>query len=175
MLTLVASLSTASRLDDANVRLALESGAFDVVDHRCEGCVTVYEEPAAPTPVELPPASYYVGGVTAGQRAVYDEHCEERFAERSPYHYSSAAEVEQKDALAGGIWRRRTVYQVQRGFVAFDGLVVQPPERDGAAATAASRRGRLYVLERLPGFNGLGRLMIALDSLGAAAAAERVR
>ena len=39
-------------------------------------------------------------------------------------------------------------------FVAFDGLVLDDNER------------RLYAFERLPGFNGLARLLLALDGLG---------
>ena len=47
-------------------------------------------KPSRPT---LPPATYYLGGVNSGQRAVYDSHCSERYAARSPYHYSSRDEV----------------------------------------------------------------------------------
>lgn len=150
------------------VDLALEEALYTVVDHRCLGCHEIYEEETAPVKVELPPVTYYVAGVNPAQRLIYDEHCDERFAQRSPFHYSSVAEVEEKKALAGEIWRRRRAFEVRRSFVAFDGLVVQPPtcDCDDDGLPPSLHPGRIYLFERFPGFNGLGRLVVALNELG---------
>ena len=152
--------------------LALERHTFAIVDHRCAGIERVFIQPVPPR-VPLPAATYYVGGVNEAQRAVYDEHCTERYAERSEYHYSSSAEVEEKEASSGSIWRPRSVYDVRKAFVAFDGLVVQPappappsPTEGPTYAAARPKLGRLLTFERMPGFNGLGRLLVALDQLG---------
>ena len=127
--------------------------AFEILDHGCGGLQPLQrgEKPSRP---ELPRASYYLGGVVSGQRAVYDSHCSERFAVRSPFHYSSHGEVEARATLAADIWASRAVYEVSDAFVAFDGLVIQ----DGPPA-------RLFAFERMPGFNGLGRLLLALERL----------
>ena len=42
----------------------------------------------------LPAARYYLGGVNYAQRKVYDDHCASRYAARSPFHYTSEAEVD---------------------------------------------------------------------------------
>ena len=56
-----------------------------------------------PSRPALPPATYYLGGVNNGQRAVYDGHCSERYAARSPFHYSSRDEVAGRASLAADI------------------------------------------------------------------------
>jgi len=133
--------------------------AFEILDHGCGGLQPLFraERPSRPT---LPPATYYLGGVNSGQRAVYDSHCSERYAERSPFHYSSRDEVQGRASLASDICpadRRsnpraapasgsagrltprspralsgapRAVYEVSDAFVAFDGLVIQDQPDD---------------------------------------------
>ena len=51
----------------------------------------------------------------------------------------------------------RAVYEVSDAFVAFDGLVIQDQPDNQPA--------RLFAFERMPGFNGLGRLLLALEQL----------
>ena len=134
---------------------AMTLQAFEVLDHGCGGLqpLTRVGEPTRPT---LPPATYYLGGVNSGQRAVYDSHCSERYAARSPFHYSSRDEVQGRASLAGDIWAARAVYEVSDAFVAFDGLVIEDrPDNQPA---------RLFAFERMPGFNGLGSLLLALAS-----------
>jgi hypothetical protein len=133
--------------------------AFQILDHGCGGLQPLFraERPSRPT---LPPATYYLGGVNSGQRAVYDSHCSERYADRSPFHYSSRDEVQGRASLASDICpadRRsnpraapasgsagrltprspralsgapRAVYEVSDAFVAFDGLVIQDQPDD---------------------------------------------
>ena len=127
--------------------------AYEVVDHTFAGLLPVvrYGRPPRPT---LARTRYYLAGVNDNQRAIYDAHCAERYAERSPHHYSSRDDVAARAELAGDIWSARAVYEVSDAFVAFDGLVLQ----DGPPA-------RLFAHERLPGFNGLGRLLLALARL----------
>ncbi|KAL1518446.1 hypothetical protein AB1Y20_002738 [Prymnesium parvum] len=154
-LTSPASLAEEQLLSDAHT-----TGSFAVVDHRCLGCHALYEEPSIPRPSPHPAATYYVAGVNEQQRAVYDEHCADRFAQRSPFHYSSAADVREKEEFSGSMWRPRRLYQLEPSFIAFDGLVLTPPR--------PPRDGRIYLFERLPGVNGLGRLLLALEGLGLA-------
>ena len=78
--------------------------SFAIVDHRCAGLPPPFYRGPPAERHELPEASYYVAGVTAAQRDVYDEHCAARYAQRSPYHYSSADEVAAKAELGGDIW-----------------------------------------------------------------------
>ena len=152
--------------------------SFAIVDHAgidLVGLRVVFED-AAPAPLELPTPSYYVAGVNKDQRKVYDEHCAERFAQRSPHHYSSVADVAERAELGGHMWRARKVYELSSAFIGLDGLVMQPapPARnggeDGAPGSTASSAspssglgGRLYAFERMPGFNGLGRLLLAAE------------
>ena len=128
--------------------------AFEILDHTCGGLEPLLrrEQPSRPT---LAPARYYLAGVNSGQRRVYDGHCSERYAERSPFHYTSREEVAARAVLAGDIWAGRAVYEVSDAFVAFDGLVLQDSESPA----------RLFAFERMPGFNGLGRLLLALERL----------
>lgn len=166
-------------------RVAAQTTSFLIVDHR--SCVDFqlpppsYSGTIAPRPTALPRATYYLAGVNERQRQIYDEHCAERFAQRSPYHYSSRDDVEEKLALAGSMWRQRQLHEIRGAFVGLDGLVAQPPPSDeeedapaayldgaAAAAAAAARVGRIFTFEALPGFNGLGRLMLALEQLGLA-------
>ena len=128
---------------------------YAIIDHNCAGLEPVWRGERA-NRTELPPATYYLSGVTPKQREVYDTHCEERFASRSPYHYSSTIEVEEKSASGADPWAAHALYSLTDVFVAFDGLVLDDNER------------RLYAFERLPGFNGLARLLLALDGLGLA-------
>ena len=160
--------------------------AFEILDHGCGGLQPLFraERPSRPT---LPPATYYLGGVNSGQRAVYDSHCSERYAARSPFHYSSRDEVQGRASLASDICpadrhsnpraapalgsagrltprspralsgASRAVYEVSDAFVAFDGLVIQDQPDNQPA--------RLFAFERMPGFNGLGRLLLALEQL----------
>jgi len=127
--------------------------AYEVVDHTFGGLLPVvrYGRPPRPT---LARTRYYLAGVNDAQRDIYNAHCAERYAERSPHHYSSCDDVVARAELAGDIWSARAVYEVSDAFVAFDGLVLQ----DGPPA-------RLFAHERLPGFSGLGRLLLALAGL----------
>ena len=59
-------------------------------------------------------------------------------------------------------------------FIGLDGLVMQPPEDsamddsgDGGGSPPRTL-GRVFTFERLPGFNGLGRLLLVLERLGLA-------
>lgn len=152
---------------------------FEIVDH------TMLPPPIftslAPSKDALPTATYYLADVNEAQREVYDEHCMERYMTRSPYHYSSVDELDARERLGGDVWRPRTLHALSGGgaFVGLDGLVAQPPPPTAAAAAAgvattaasdssAAPLGRLYTVETLPGFNGLGRLMLALERLGLA-------
>ena len=74
---------------------------YAIVDHHCAGLEHIWRGERA-NRTQLPPATYYLAGVQNAQREVYDAHCEERFASRSPYHYSSVAEVEELLRLGVG-------------------------------------------------------------------------
>ena len=151
---------------------------FSIVDHNMLGD-PLFTCPTAPSKEVLPTATYYLAEVNDAQREVYDEHCTERYATRSPFHYSSVDELAAREALGGDVWRPRTLHALAGGgaFVGLDGLVAQPPPPASTAAGASAAEtavaspaplGRLYTMETMPGFNGLGRLTLALQGLGIA-------
>ena len=139
---------------------------FVVISH-LELPVPAYTFGSAPERVRLPAASYYLAGVQSAQRDIYDEHCSGRYAERSPYHYSSVDDLEAKRQLGGDMFRKRSVYDLRGGaFVGLDGLVMHLPNAaHGGHASGAPAAGKLYTFERPPGFNGLGRLLLSLADL----------
>ena len=168
---------TGSLLELAHV--AARTSTYAIVDHI--SCAK-YEAPSfapsgdassalllPPDPIELPHATYYLAGVNDRQRQIYNEHCTERYAQRSAYHYSSREDVEAKADAGGSMWRARRLHEVRRAFVGLDGLVAQPPEEaaNGVVPDVAAV-GRIFTFERLPGFNGLARLLLALERLGLA-------
>ena len=89
---------------------------YAIVDHHCAGLEPIWRGERA-NRTELPPATYYLSGVTPAQREVYDTHCEERFASRSPYHYSSVVEVEEKSASGADPWAAHAVHSLSDVFV----------------------------------------------------------
>ena len=121
---------------DALLERASALLAYEIVDHTYAGLPPVLrrERPTQPT---LDEARYYLAGVNSAQREIYDEHCVERYADRSPHHYSSRVDVAARSALSGEIWAARAVYEVTDG--ALPNL--PSPLKPGKRSCANSRAG----------------------------------
>ena len=116
-------LSELVGLTDAYAERASTLQAYEIVDHTFADLLA-WHRGQRPTRTELPVASYYLAGVNSKQREVYDGHCAERYAERSPHHYSSREDVAGRAALKAARQCRNTAV-----FVAARPLTPGPPQK----------------------------------------------